>query len=125
MTNSYSSEDVQQILQRALARRQQGDFSQAQLAEMAAELGVSPQELQQAQQEWLAQRDEVHQYRTALTRRRRGFKAHLIPYIAVNTFLVLLNLVTSPYHFWAIYPILGWGLGLALHGAGVYLMDGK
>jgi len=33
---------------------------------------------------------------------------------------VLLNLVVSPGYFWAIYPMLGWGLGLLLHGIKVY-----
>ncbi|MFM6198162.1 MAG: 2TM domain-containing protein, partial [Dolichospermum sp.] len=41
-------------------------------------------------------------------------------FMAINGFLVLLNLVVSPGYFWAIYPMLGWGLGLLLHGLKVY-----
>ena len=42
----YSQEDVQQILQRAIARQPRlGEFTRAQLQEMAAELGISSQEL--------------------------------------------------------------------------------
>ncbi|NJS16212.1 MAG: 2TM domain-containing protein, partial [Nostocaceae cyanobacterium CSU_2_110] len=47
--------------------------------------------------------------------RLRKFKAHLISFVAVNTFLVVLNLVSTPRYFWAIYPISGWGLGLFMH----------
>ncbi len=36
-----------------------------------------------------------------------------------------LNLVTSPKHFWAVYPLLGWGLGLGLHASCTYLQKGE
>ncbi|MFN9404521.1 MAG: 2TM domain-containing protein, partial [Dolichospermum sp.] len=48
------------------------------------------------------------------------FKSHLFAFMAINGFLVLLNLGVSPGYFWAIYPMLGWGLGLLLHGIKVY-----
>jgi hypothetical protein len=122
---SYQSEDVQQILQRALARRQAGEFSRSQLLEMAAELGISPDVLEKAEQEWLAQRGEDQDRRVFDTARRRSFKAHLISYLAVNIFLVLINLITSPSYFWAIYPILGWGLGLFFDGWSAYKLEGE
>ncbi len=33
----------------------------------------------------------------------------------MSIFFVVLNLVTSPGSLWAIYPILGWGIGIASH----------
>lgn len=119
MTHTYRSEDVQQILQRAMARKQEEEFSREQLLEMASELDISPDTLQFAEHEWLAQRQETQAQQTLSTCRRKGFKAHLIPYIAVNTSLVFLNLITCPTYFWAVYPLTGWGLGLALHGRSV------
>jgi 2TM domain len=123
---TYSSDDVQQILQRAMAQSQNDDFSPQQLAEMATELGIPYTDLESAKTEWLTQRDQQRQQQQqqeqqhqSRRNRRRGFVAHLIPFVAVNTFLIGLNLITTPKHFWAIYPLSGWGLGLALHGLSI------
>lgn len=118
--DTFHAEDVQQILQRAMNRHQEGVFSEQQLTEMATELGISPATLRVAQQEWLQDRETLKQQQVVENRRRKGFIAHLIPYIAVNTFLILLNLVTTPKYFWAVYPLLGWGLGLSLHASCIY-----
>ena len=42
----------------------------------------------------------------------------------VNAGLVMINLSTSDDYFWAIWPMLCWGIGLAAHGVTVY-MDGE
>lgn len=59
-------------------------------------------------------------------RRRAGAKMgwyiHACVYIAVN--LLLATLSTLSGKPWAIYPALGWGLGLAIHGAVVFLVTG-
>lgn len=49
----------------------------------------------------------------------RDFYMHLATFVIVNAFLIVLNLVTSPGDFWAIWPLLGWGIGLASHGLSV------
>jgi hypothetical protein len=53
-----------------------------------------------------------------------GFRTHFMAYLLVNTGLVVINLVTSPGYFWAIWPIMGWGLGLAAHFVAVYHFGG-
>lgn len=40
----------------------------------------------------------------------------------MSIFFILLNIFTSDY-FWAIFPIMGWGVGLAMHGIKVYTND--
>ncbi|MEH2026193.1 2TM domain-containing protein [Nostoc sp.] len=122
---TYDSEDIQQILQIALAQKQEGEFSHQQLIEMASELNISPQILEKAEQQWLSQRSDQHQQRAFNNVRRQGFTAHLISFLAVNSFLILLNLFTSPSYFWAIFPLLGWGLGLFFHGLGISQNEGK
>jgi hypothetical protein len=117
---SYSSDDVQNILKLAMQRSEEDKFSQQQLQEMAAELGIDSNALKIAQQEWMSQRQRDDRHQEIAKRRKRAFMAHLIPYLAVNTFLVVLNLVTTPGTFWAIYPIIGWGLGLFFHGWAAY-----
>ncbi|MCP4751690.1 MAG: 2TM domain-containing protein [Proteobacteria bacterium] len=45
---------------------------------------------------------------------KRGFIHHLVPYVAVNSILVFLNLI-STWFPWALFPLLGWGIGLTSH----------
>lgn len=58
-----------------------------------------------------------------LARRRAGSKLgwaiHATAYVSVN--LLLAALAAQQGRHWAIYPALGWGLGLVLHGAAVWL----
>jgi hypothetical protein len=62
-----------------------------------------------------------------LARRRAGMKMgwyiHACVYIAVNLLLAVLSGLSG--RGWAIYPTLGWGLGLAIHGAVVFLLAGS
>lgn len=53
------------------------------------------------------------------------FFVHAGVYAAVMTLLVVINLVTSPQAIWVVWPLIGWGLALALHGAGVFLLSDR
>ena len=61
-------------------------------------------------------------YRQAKARveERLGFYRHAAIYVAVNLFLLGLNWFRSPDHWWAIWSVLGWGIGLASHGIHVF-----
>ena len=120
---TYNSEEMQQILEVAFRRKQQGEYTREQIIEIASELGVSSESLQAAEQEWLKNNVEVKKEQMSNSQQRKDFKSHLFAFLAINGFLVLLNLVVSPGYFWAIYPILGWGLGLLLHGIKVYISN--
>ena len=50
----------------------------------------------------------------------KGFYGNLISYVAVNLGLLVLNLVTSPEYLWFFWPLLGWGLGVLIHGMKVF-----
>ena len=45
---------------------------------------------------------------------RMGWYIHATVYIAVNLLLVVLSAMSGRH--WAVFPALGWGLGLAIHG---------
>ena len=49
-----------------------------------------------------------------------AFRRNLMAYAVVNAGLVAINLATSPGYFWAIWPMMGWGVGLAAHAATIY-----
>ena len=53
-------------------------------------------------------------------RAKRAFRQHLVVYATTNGLLVVIWAVTSPGYFWPVWPMAGWGIGLALHGWGVY-----
>src|SRR5689334_9154278 len=66
---------------------------------------------------------------TKMAKARVGFKVHAIVYVLVNLFLVGtwlfedsegLSNGTGGQYFWPIWPLMGWGLGLAIHGFMVY-----
>lgn len=50
----------------------------------------------------------------------KGFYGNLIAYILVNVGLLAINLLTSPEYLWFFWPLLGWGIGVAVHGMVVY-----
>lgn len=53
-----------------------------------------------------------------MAKKRVSFKWGLMAYFFVNAFLVAIWYFTSRNHntyFWPIWPMLGWGLGLAFH----------
>ena len=61
-----------------------------------------------------------------LARRRAGAKmgwfVHALVYVCVNAGLALLAWHTG--RAWHLYPLAGWGLGLAIHGLAVWLGSG-
>ncbi len=61
-----------------------------------------------------------------LARRRAGAKLgwyiHAGVYIAVNLLLALLSAMSDRH--WAVFPALGWGIGLAIHGVVVFVLTG-
>lgn len=55
-------------------------------------------------------------------REKRKFYTHFMTWGAMSIFFILLNLFTSDY-FWAIFPILSWGIALAIHGIRVFSIN--
>lgn len=66
--------------------------------------------------------DEQHAYRRARERveELKSFYSHLIVYVIVNAGLFLFNMLTAPDRLWFIFPLLGWGIGLAIHAFWVF-----
>ncbi|KPJ59224.1 MAG: histidine kinase [Latescibacteria bacterium DG_63] len=50
----------------------------------------------------------------------KGFYSHFFVYVLVNIALFLLNVLTSPHHFWFYWPLIFWGIGLAVHAVRVF-----
>ena len=54
----------------------------------------------------------------------KGFYVHLGIYVLVNVSLIIINLLISPGFFWAIFPLLGWGIGVGAHAVGLFGLFG-
>lgn len=125
MTQSYNQQDIQQILHLAIARQHQNGelITRDQLLEIATELGISPETFLAAEKEWLAQQGEFQQKQDFDIYRRRKLRLNTEKYLIVNTFLILLNLLTSYSLSWSLYVVLIWGLGLALNAWNTFKTD--
>lgn len=126
MSHSYSQEDVQQILQLALAQQADGgEFSRDRLLEMAHELGISESTLHLAEQQWLGLQGENRDRQAFDQFRRSKFKQSAIKYAIVNSFLVVLNLLTAHTLSWVFWVAGLWGVFLALKGWKTYALEGE
>jgi hypothetical protein len=65
--------------------------------------------------------DELRETAVQRLRKKRDLQAHLLAYVMVNLLLNGIWLITMPGGFyWPMFPLLGWGIGLAFHIWDVY-----
>ncbi|NND94624.1 MAG: 2TM domain-containing protein [Flavobacteriales bacterium] len=50
----------------------------------------------------------------------KGFYVHAITFAVVISIFWLINYLSQPEYWWAIWPTIGWGIGLFFHGFGVF-----
>jgi 2TM domain len=69
-----------------------------------------------------ASNEELRSQAVERLKKKRDFKTHVLIYVLVNSFLVVIWAVTSGGDalFWPGFPILGWGIGLAANAWDVY-----
>jgi hypothetical protein len=64
-----------------------------------------------------------------LTESRRGFKIHAAVYAVVMTGLIVLNSLLWVYSDgdfpWAVFPLVGWGIGLTFHYVDAFRREGR
>jgi 2TM domain len=58
---------------------------------------------------------ELREQAVGELRKRRDLVGHVLAYIMVNTFLVVVWYVTGAGFFWPAFPLFGWGIGLVFH----------
>ena len=112
----YEDDEAEQILRVAASMSSSyGGMSFDRLVETAAELGISPEAVAQAEQQVMTRRHESRLLEQFDSTMRRGFWSHLASYISINAALITMNLLTSPHDLWFYWPLLGWGCGLVGH----------
>ena len=63
---------------------------------------------------------ELRALAAAQIEKKQDFAIHLAAYLSVNVLLVVIWAIGDNGEFWPIFPIAGWGIGLALHAWQVY-----
>ena len=51
-----------------------------------------------------------------------GWYMHLAIYVVVNLFIFAMSQHAFGQRPWSVYPLLGWGLGVVLHGLSVFVL---
>jgi hypothetical protein len=113
-TKGYKADEVTRILKRALRPKQSDTITHQELLEIARELGIASDTLDAAITQERAGMDLEEARKKWLRFRRSGFNPHLWSYIIIIVALFLIDLF-SPGGWWFQWPMLGWGIGLALH----------
>jgi hypothetical protein len=114
-----SQSELEERIERALSARTFGDLGAltADLPELSQP--GAPSTVQVPNGDRRQRRREIREERR---RRRHGmarksFRAHAASYVVMMAFLVAIwQLTHAGGYFWPIWPMLGWGIGLAAHG---------
>ncbi len=114
--------DVEQILRIAVADAVRTDDRtlRERLMLAAEELGLSSDQIERAEAKWQRERQMRVELAEYMSEQRKWFWPHLLAYLAVNTVLVILNLSEWDGFPWAVFPLVGWGIGVYAHAQEVF-----
>ncbi|MFG1913163.1 2TM domain-containing protein [Kribbella sp. NPDC048928] len=59
--------------------------------------------------------DELREQAVTELRKRRELAGHLMAFVLVNTFVVIIWYVSGAGFFWPVFPIFAWGIGIVFH----------
>jgi hypothetical protein len=65
-------------------------------------------------------KDKAYERARKRVREMKSFYGNLISYCIIIPFLMIINLITNPDNIWFVFPMLGWGIGLAAHGMSAF-----
>lgn len=125
MSDTYSRDEVQAILGRALEQQQRTKndaLTHDELSAVAREMGVSDEALASATVAIREERAVQAEVDRLVARRRRGFSGHLLAWFLVCALFAVANVMTATPP-WSLLVALGWGVGLAFHARAAFFPD--
>ena len=126
IVRSYSQEDIQQILSIAIARQaDDSEFSYQQLLEIAEELEITPESLQQSEIDWRSQNTIVRQQQKFDLYRRHKLQKKFGNYAIANSFLVAIDLLKAGGLSLSLYILLIWGAKVGLDTWNTYYSNSE
>ena len=66
--------------------------------------------------------DEIERLARKRAGAKLGWSVHAMVYVLVNLLLWAMSQHGFGSRPWSVFPLLGWGLGLALHGVSVFML---
>ena len=69
--------------------------------------------------------EDIERIARRRVRAKLGWYGHAALYVVVNLFLFAMSHYAFGHRPWSVFPLLGWGLGLALHGISVFVLGGN
>ena len=117
--HTYSTEEVNRVIQRALHLKRRIGISQEELLEIGKDLGLDSRMIEAAIVEENTAQSKGKAEKEWRQNRKFGFQWHLWSYIITNAILLLINIFT-PGPWWFQWSVIGWGIGLACHFQAVY-----
>ncbi|MGB3492643.1 MAG: 2TM domain-containing protein [Elainellaceae cyanobacterium] len=126
MPETYNEDAVQKILRLAMIRQGQDvALPRSQLVEIAEDLGISESTLEAAEEEWQVQQEEQQARESFDVYRHQRLRQGIIRFFIVNGGLVLLNVAVAHRVDWSVYPVLFWGLAIALQAWQTWRTEGE
>lgn len=115
---SYSQEDVQQIVNMALAQKSyvESELSDAQLLEISQELNISPESIEVAKVQWIDRQKIIEKHQQFDAYRRSKLQDRFGRYAIVNACLIPLNFLTGFVFPWSLYVLISWGIVRGVDG---------
>ncbi len=120
MQKFYSEDEAERIL-KAAVRQSSSDvlatdsISRDRLLAMAAEAGISPEMLVQAEQS-IARTKNEKDWRIEFRKKQLSeLGTHIGIYLTLNLFLIGVWALSGAGYFWPAWSFLGWGIGIAAH----------
>lgn len=68
--------------------------------------------------------EELRERAVKRLRKKQDFFRHLVVFVLVNTFLVVIWAISGVGFFWPVFPLLGWGIGLTMHAWDTFASTG-
>ena len=123
---TYQVEDIQEILQLAIAQREaDSELTRTQLEEIAADLGIPQTDLVLAEETWRSQKIVSRKKQEFNLYRRDILKNKTIRFGIVNMFLLGINTVDAGSPSWSLYILLVWGLFFSLKSWQLWQTSGE
>jgi hypothetical protein len=69
--------------------------------------------------------EEIDRLARRRVRAKLGWYSHAALYVVINLFIFSMSEYAFGQRPWSVKPLLGWGVGLALHGISVFVLGGS
>ena len=110
----YTEAEAEQIL-RLASQTPSGEISHADLMRMAGELGLSPDRVERAAEEFRIQREAECERQAYRHHVRAELINHVSSYFAINAGLLAMDFFKDNRISWALWPVLAWGMFVVFH----------